>query len=126
MSQQNFLFIYRLPPAPAPQTPPSPAEMQAMMARWQGWKAKFATNVVDLGDGLKPGGRKLASGVVTDGAFIEAKEVVGGYWILDLRSPEEAVEWARRVPGKGCTVEVRRVFEIEDFPPEIQEAAAKA
>jgi hypothetical protein len=63
---------------------------------------------------------------VTDGPFAEAKEVVGGYWTLDLRSPEEAVEWARRVPGKGCTVEVRRVFEVEDFPPDVQEAIAKA
>jgi hypothetical protein len=63
---------------------------------------------------------------VIDGPFAEAKEVVGGYWMLDLRSPEEAVEWARRVPGKGCTVEVRRVFEVEDFPPDVQEAAAKA
>jgi hypothetical protein len=63
---------------------------------------------------------------VIDGPFAEAKEVVGGFWMLDLRSPEEAVEWARRVPGKGCTVEVRRVFEVEDFPPDVQEAAAKA
>jgi hypothetical protein len=63
---------------------------------------------------------------VIDGPFAEAKEVVGGYWMLDLRSPEEAVEWARRVPGKGCTVEVRRVFEVEDFPPDVQEAAARA
>jgi hypothetical protein len=63
---------------------------------------------------------------VVDGPFAEAKEVVGGFWMLELRSPEEAVEWARRVPGKGCTVEVRRVFEVEDFPPDVQEAAAKA
>jgi hypothetical protein len=63
---------------------------------------------------------------VIDGPFAEAKEVVGGYWMLDLRSHEEAVEWARRVPGKACTVEVRRVFEVEDFPPEIREAASRA
>jgi hypothetical protein len=63
---------------------------------------------------------------VIDGPFAETKEVVGGFWMLDLRSREEAVEWARRVPGKGCTVEVRQVFEVEDFPPEVQEAAAKA
>jgi hypothetical protein len=60
---------------------------------------------------------------VTDGPFTEAKEVVGGYWLIQARSKEEAVEWASRCPGENCRVEVRRVFELEDFPEDVQEAA---
>ncbi len=83
-------------------------------------------------DGLHPpaeGARVSFSGdatTVTDGPFAEAKEVVGGYWLIQARSKEEAVEWASRCPGEDCTIEVRRVFEMEDFPADVQEAAAGA
>ena len=60
---------------------------------------------------------------VTDGPFAEAKEVVGGYWLIQARSKEEALEWASRCPGENCRIEVRRVFEREDFPQDVQEAA---
>lgn len=60
---------------------------------------------------------------VTDGPFAEAKEVVGGYWLIQARSKEEAVEWAKRCPGENCSIEVRRVFEMEDFPEDVQAAA---
>jgi hypothetical protein len=83
-------------------------------------------------DGLHPpaeGGRvKFDAGgaqTVTDGPFAEAREVVGGYWLIEARSKEEAMEWASRVPGRDCTVEVRRVFEMEDFPEDVQEAAER-
>jgi len=84
-------------------------------------------------DGLHPpaeGGRvkfdSAGAKTVTDGPFAEAREVVGGYWLIEARSKEEALEWASRVPGRGCTVEVRRVFEMEDFPEDVQTAAAEA
>jgi hypothetical protein len=57
---------------------------------------------------------------VTDGPFAESKELIGGYWMIDVRSKDEAIEWARRVPGKHCFVELRRVHEREDFPAEVQ------
>jgi hypothetical protein len=60
---------------------------------------------------------------VTDGPFTEAKEVVGGYWLIQARSKEEALEWASRCPGEDCRIEVRRVFEMEDFPKDVREAA---
>jgi hypothetical protein len=60
---------------------------------------------------------------ITDGPFAEAKEVVGGYWVIQARSKEEALEWASRCPGENCRIEVRRVFEMEDFPQDVQEAA---
>lgn len=56
--------------------------------------------------------------VVTDGPYSEAKELFGGYWILDVASRAEAVEWARRAPldGPGVKVEVRRIASIDEFP----------
>ena len=56
--------------------------------------------------------------VVTDGPYGEAKELFGGYWILDVASKEEAVEWAKRVPlaGPGMKTEIRRVTSIDEFP----------
>jgi hypothetical protein len=64
---------------------------------------------------------------VTDGPFAEAKEVVGGFWMIQARSREEAVEWARRCPaGDGDVIEIRQVQELDEFPPEIQAAVAAA
>jgi hypothetical protein len=64
---------------------------------------------------------------VTDGPFADAKEVIGGYWILQVRSREEAVEWARRAPmSDGEVIEVRRIHELSDFPEDVQKAAEVA
>jgi hypothetical protein len=59
---------------------------------------------------------------ITDGPFTEAKEVVGGYWLIQARSKEEALEWASRCPAENCRIEVRRVFEQEDFPQAFRDA----
>lgn len=68
-----------------------------------------------------------AGPTVTDGPFAEAKEVVGGFWMIQARSREEAVEWARRCPaGDGDVIEIRQVQELDEFPPEIQAAVAAA
>lgn len=59
--------------------------------------------------------------VVTDGPFTEVKEVLGGYWMIQVRSREEAIEWAKRCPaGANETIEVRQVQELADFPKEVQ------
>jgi hypothetical protein len=78
-------------------------------------------------DGLMPpsaGARVSFSGgkpTVTDGPFAEAKEVVGGYWMIQVNSKEEAIEWASRCPASDNEViEVRQVFEIADFPADVQ------
>ena len=82
-------------------------------------------------DGLKPpsaGVRVSFSGgkpKVTDGPFAEAKECVGGYWMIQVKSKEEATEWAKRAPmGDNEIIEVRQVHEMEDFPADVQAAAA--
>ena len=64
---------------------------------------------------------------VTDGPFIEAKEVVGGYWIIQAKSKEEVVEWAKRCPGSDNEViEIRQIHEVSEFPPEVLKAASDA
>ncbi len=82
-------------------------------------------------DGLHPpsmGARVSFSGgkpKVTDGPFAEAKEVVGGYWMIQAKSKAEAVEWASRCPASDHEViEVRQVQEFSDFPTEVQKAAS--
>jgi hypothetical protein len=63
---------------------------------------------------------------VTDGPFAEAKEVFGGYWIIQVRSREEAIEWAKRAPmANGDTIEVRQVQGLADFPADVQDVLAK-
>jgi len=67
-----------------------------------------------------PGGKPT----VQDGPFTEAKEIVGGFWMLQVKSKEEAIEWAKRVPAAGTNfVELRQVFEMSDFPEDVQRAA---
>jgi hypothetical protein len=62
---------------------------------------------------------------VTDGPFAEVKEVLGGYWMIQVRSREEAIEWAKRCPASANEViEIRQVQELADFPADVQKAAA--
>ena len=82
-------------------------------------------------DGLHPpsmGSRVSFKGgkpKVTDGPFPEAKEVLGGYWMIEVDSKEEAIAWASRCPaGDNEVIEIRQVQEMEDFPADVQEAAA--
>jgi hypothetical protein len=80
-------------------------------------------------DGLQPAGKGArvtfsgGSTTVTDGPFTEAKEVIGGYWMIQARSKEEAIEWASRCPAEDCMIEVRQVYEMSDFPQDVQAAA---
>jgi hypothetical protein len=82
-------------------------------------------------DGLHPpsmGARVSFAGgkpKVTDGPFSEAKEVLGGYWMIQVRSREEAIAWATRCPAsENEVIEIRQVQEMSDFPPDVQQAAA--
>ncbi|AMA60395.1 YciI family protein [Bradyrhizobium sp. CCGE-LA001] len=82
-------------------------------------------------DGLHPpsmGARvSFATGepVVTDGPFAEAKEVLGGYWMIEVASRAEAIAWAKKCPASpNEIVEIRQVQEMSDFPPDVQQAAA--
>ncbi|HEY4395009.1 MAG TPA: YciI family protein [Polyangia bacterium] len=89
--------------------------------------------LVDL-SGLKPSSAgvkvKFSGGkrTVVDGPFTEAREMIAGYWIIQVKSKEEAIEWAKRIPAESAEmaeVEVRPFFELEDFAPGPAVDAAK-
>ena len=114
--------------APAGFAPP--ADLVARMTKYNE-SLKKAGVLLGL-DGLHPpatGARvKFSSGkaTVTDGPFTEAKEVLGGYWVIQVKSRAEAIEWAKRAPMlDGDVIEVRQVQEISDFPPDVQRAAGR-
>lgn len=91
--------------------------------------------VLRAGEGLHPsskGARITFSGKkrnVVDGPFTEAKELIAGYWLWQVKSKEEAIEWATRIPFEGGEVEIRQVFEADDFgtafTPELREQEAR-
>jgi hypothetical protein len=123
----RFLITVQLPnDAPQQDWEPS-ADMVAEMMRYNEELTK-AGALLAL-DGLRPpseGARVEYSGserTVTDGPYAEAKEVIGGYWIIQAKSKDEAIEWAKRAPFQEGAVEVRRIQEMEDFPEDVQAVA---
>ncbi|HEY4380100.1 MAG TPA: YciI family protein [Acidobacteriaceae bacterium] len=110
-----------------PDAMPSPEAVSAMM---EYNKSLQQAGVLLALDGLHPpstGARVSFAGgkpTVTDGPFPEAKEVVGGYWMIQVKSRAEAIEWAKRCPGSSNeTIEIRQVQEFADFPADVQKAA---
>src|SRR6266545_2407912 len=111
----------------APGTMPDPKDVARMM--------KYNESLQKAGvllalDGLHPpsmGARVSFPGgkpKVTDGPFAEAKEVIGGYWMIEVKSREEAIAWAKRCPvSENEVIEIRQVQEMSDFPPDVQKAA---
>src|SRR3989442_4550603 len=104
------------------------AELVAKMTKYN--ESLTKAGVVLALDGLHPpakGARvKFARGKpkVTDGPFTESKELVGGFWMIQVKSKEEAVEWAKRAPMQdGDIIEGRQGQELEDFPPGVRKAA---
>jgi hypothetical protein len=123
-----MLMIPRGYESAAPGTMP-PADAVAQMMKYN--EALQAAGVLITCDGLHPpsaGARVSFAGgtpLVTDGPFTEAKEVLGGYWMIDVKSKEEAIGWAKRCPASANEViEIRQVREMADFPPDVQKAAA--
>jgi hypothetical protein len=111
MPSQKYLFLHRSTPGQQPQ-PASPAQMQEMYVVWNAWKEKFKANILDMGDKLKPSGKVVTASGVTDGPFVEAKEIVGGYMIVTAESYERALEIAKEMPGMtspGMRIEIREM-----------------
>ena len=90
-----------------------------------------AAGVMLVGEGLHPtskGARvqfKDGKKIVIDGPFAESKELVAGYWIWKVNSKQEAIDWIKKAPFDGCTIELRQIYEMEDFgeafTPELRE-----
>jgi hypothetical protein len=103
------------------------AEMVEKMTRFNEEMAK--AGVMLSGEGLHPTSKavrietKNGQRLVTDGPFAETKEVFGGFWMIKVNSKEEAVDWARRVPDEDAVIALRQVFDMEDFPQDVQDAA---
>jgi hypothetical protein len=123
-----MLMIPRGYETAAPDAMPSAEAVAAMMKYNEALKE---AGVLITLDGLHPpasGARVSFEGgkpVVTDGPFTESKEVIGGYWMIDVKSRDEAIAWAKRCPASGNEViEIRQVHEMSDFPPDVQKAAA--
>ena len=107
----KFLFLYRNSPDPRAQ--PSPADMQAGYMKWKNWMAKYAKEILEQSparSGPKPGGAAavVKGGAVTDGPYIEGKEVVGGWSFIETESLASAVEIAKEVP-MFTSVEIREI-----------------
>lgn len=109
-TKTKFLYLYRFAAGGASK-PASPEEMQAQYAAWSAWRSKFQSEVTP-GEGLKPGGAVIRDGNVTDGPFIEAKEVMGSYAFVETTSLARAIEIAKECPIKmvpGASVEIREL-----------------
>src|SRR6516165_1793598 len=110
-----------------PGTMPDPNSVAAMMK----YNESFEKAGVLLAlDGLHPpsmGARVSFAGgkpKVTDGPFAESTEIIGGFWMIQVKSKEEAIQWATRCPASANeTIEIRQIQEMTDFPAEIQKAA---
>ena len=107
----KFLFICREPTEK--RATPSPEEMQAAAAAWQSWMQKFSSAIV-TGDGLKRTGRLLKSGLVTDGPYVEAKEIIASYGVLQADNYDAALAIVRETPAaaadSGWSIEIREMF----------------
>jgi hypothetical protein len=109
ITMPKYMCIQRSQPGPQPQ--PSPAQMQEMFASFNAWKEKFKAEILDMGGKLRPGGKILTSAGVTDGPFVEGKEIVGGFMVVAAESYERALEVARESPGlrPGSSIEIREL-----------------
>lgn len=112
-------------------TPGTVPEADAVAAMMKYNEALQKAGILLACDGLHPpsmGARVSFPGgqpVVSDGPFAEVKEVLGGYWMIKVKSRDEAIEWARKCPaGENEVIEIRQVQEMEDFPDDVQQAAS--
>ena len=102
----KFLFIFRH--STDPQSRPSPEEMQVLGGQWHAWMQKFSASILPGGDGLKPSGRLLKAGIVTDGPYVEAKEFVASFSLIQADNYDAAVAIARECPGDNV-IEIRQL-----------------
>jgi hypothetical protein len=128
----RFMILLPCPPQPLEKLASVPnREIVSTMRKYNDEMEK--AGVLVLAEGLHATSKgyrmKVSAGkkIVTDGPFTEAKEVIAGFWIIQVKSTEEALEWAKRCPlPEGGLMEIRQIFEDADFPPELQKKKAQA
>jgi hypothetical protein len=118
----RFMLMVKSTPESETGVPPS-EELLAEMGKFN--EEMIKAGIMLAGDGLHPSSRGAkvkfdgAKRTVVDGPFTEAKELIAGYWIIDVKSKEEAIEWVKRCPNpmnQEGEIEIRQVFELSDFP----------
>jgi hypothetical protein len=102
----TFLFIFRH--STDPESRPSPEEMQVLGGQWYAWMQKFSGSILPGGDGLKPGGRLIRGEIVSDGPYVEAKEFVASFSLIQAENYDAAVAIARECPGNNV-IEIREL-----------------
>ena len=128
----RFMMLLPCPPEPLEKLTAAPnKEIVTSMRKYNDEMKK--AGIFLLAEGLHATSKgfrmKVKDGkrVVTDGPFTETKEVIAGFWLIQVKSKEEALEWAKRCPlPENGLIEVRQVFENADFPPELQKFKADA
>ena len=107
----KFLFIYR--ESTESRAKPSPEEMQALQQAWYAWMQKYSSAIVG-GDGLKRTGRLLKAGLVTDGPYAEAKEIIASFGVIQADNYDAVLAIVRECPaaaaGSGWSIEIREMF----------------
>jgi hypothetical protein len=108
----KFLCIYREPTEK--RAKPSPEEMQALQTAWYAWMQKFSSAILPGSDGLKRSGRLLKAGLVSDGPYVEAKELIASFGVIQADNYEAALAIVRECPaaaaGSGWSIEIREMF----------------
>jgi hypothetical protein len=100
----KYLLLFRH--STDPKSRPSPEEMQALGGQWYAWMQKFSASILPGGDGLKPTGRQIRGGIVSDGPYVEAKEFIASFGILQAEDLDAALAIAQECPGNPL-IEVR-------------------
>ncbi len=121
----RFMMLLPAPVSALEQGPP-PKELVLAMHKYNDDMTK--AGVLLAAEGLHPTSKakrlRISAGkpVIIDGPFAEAKEVIAGFWMIQVKSQDDAVEWAKRCPlPEGGLIEIRQVFENCEFPPELQQ-----
>lgn len=113
MSKKKYLCMVRSPSGTCDSgEAPSPAQMQAMFDKFNAWKEKFEENIYDMGGKLEQSGAVVSQEKVTDGPFVEIKEIIGGYMIVEAENMQKAIEVVQESPGVGSplsSVEIREI-----------------
>ena len=122
----DFVFLYRNTEADAREHMGTPEAMQSSMKAWMAWMSDLEAkgHLKSRGEPLERTGKVLTGPKkqVTDGPFPETKELIAGFWMLEVKSKAEAIEWAKKVPfrhlpgsGRVPELELRQVFSEDDF-----------
>ena len=127
----RFMMLLPCPPEPLEKLTAAPnKEIVTAMRKYS--EEMTRAGVMLAAEGLHATSRgfriKVSGGkkIVTDGPFTETKEVIAGFWLIQVKSKEEALEWAKRCPlPENGLIEIRQVFENADFPPELQKIKAR-